>query len=182
MSTVSDASEPKRFSDNMEILVDAVHDCVTKLHNGGYKTINPIFVLLVKQIIGSYDKNRLINGFITNSHKKCWENIKNRDEIFFSENSSEIFKELPMDKVNLFKDLFTTKDRNGVSVISDELKTQIWTIISAMVKISIKHVHKGRRPYSIGGDNIYEVNFHPEVDVDYHSSLWGIKLDFPEKC
>lgn len=178
---MSDASESKRFSDNMEILIDAVHDCVTKLHSEGYKTINPIFVLLAKGVIGSYDKDHLIRGFIRNSHNKCWDNIKNRDEIFFSENSGEIFKELPMDKVNLFKDLFTTKDRNGASVVSDALKNEIWVIISAMVKISIKYVHKGRQPYSIGDEKLYGVDFFSEVDVNYHSTVWGLKLDFPEK-
>ena len=156
----------------------AIHDCVTKLYNAGYKTVNPVMVLLAKSVIGSYDKDYLIKGFIQNSHQTCWDKIKARDEEYFSEHSGEIFKYLPMDKVNLFKDLFTTKDRNGVCVVSEDLKNEIWTIFGAMVKISIKYVHKGRQPYSSGEEKFYGTEFFPEVDLDRHSSVWGLKLEF----
>ena len=173
-------SEAERFASNTEILIGAIYECVTKLYNSGYKTVNPILVLFAKTVISGYDKDYLIKGFIQNSHEVCWDNIKSRNEEYFAENSADIFKYLPMDKVNLFKDLFTTKDRDGNSVVSQELKNEVWTIFGAMVKISIKYVHKGRKPYTSQGEKHYSTEFFPEIDIEKHAATWGLNLDFPE--
>lgn len=180
MSSAPKAPEADRFMDNTTILIEAIHESVTKLYNEGYKTVNPSIIFIAKCIIGGYNKDYLITGFIKNSHSTCWDSIKSRDEVYFAENSGEIFRYLPMDKVNLFKDLFTTKDRNGNSVVSEELKNEIWDIFDAMIKISIKYVHKNRQPYTDSEENkCYSVEFLPDVDVEYHSSKWGLNLEFP---
>jgi hypothetical protein len=177
------APEEERFSKNTTIMAQAVHESVQKLYNAGYKTVDPTLIGLAVTVISAFDKHYLIQGFIENSHEKCWDGIKRRDEIFFVDNASDIFKYLPMDKVNLFRDLFLTKDSHGNSVISQSLKNQLWDLFDAMIKISIKYIHKNRSPHSYqtyeGIINAYRASFFDEVDIEKHSSVWGIKLDFP---
>lgn len=180
------APEEERFAKNTTIMAQAVQECIQKLYNAGYKTVNPDLVALAVTVISSFDKHYLIQGFIDNSYKQCWDSIKERDETFFVENASDIFKYLPMDKVNLFKDLFTTKDAQGHSVISQSLKNQLWDLFDAMVKISIKYIHKNRGPYSYitpeGIMNAYQSSFYDEVDVMHHANKWSVKLEFPPQC
>src|SRR5437868_5949819 len=145
---MSSAPEEERFATNAKIMAQAVQESVQRLFNAGYKTVNPGLVAFAVTIISSFDKHYLIQGFIENSHATCWDSIKNRDEIFFVENVKDVFKYLPMDKVNLFKDLFCTKDVNGNNVVSQSLKDQLWNLFDAMIKISIKYVHKNRQAYS----------------------------------
>ena len=180
---MSSAPEEERFAKNTTIMAQAVHESVQKLFNAGYKTVDPILVSIAVSVISAFDKHYLIQGFIENSHDKCWDGIKKRDEIFFVENVTDIFRYLPMDKVNLFKDLFLTKDTQGNSVISQSLKNQLWDLFDAMIKISIKYIHKNRCPYSYqtndGLGNTYGASFFDEVDLKRHASVWGVKLEFP---
>ena len=134
--------EEERFAKNTIIMAQAVHESIKRLYDSGYKTIDPNIIGFAVTIISAFDKNYLIQGFIEASHIKCWDSIKRRDEDFFIYNANDIFKHLPMDKVNIFRDLFLMKDSNGKSVISDSLKEQLWELFDAMVKISIKYVHR----------------------------------------
>ena len=179
------APEEERFAKNTIIMAQAVHDSISRLYNAGYKTVNPKLVELAVTVISAFDKHYLIQGFIENSNE-IWDSIKKRDENFFVENASNIFKYLPMDKVNLFKDLFQTKDSSGRSVLSESLKKQLWDLFDAMIKISIKYIHKGRSPYSCssaeGFVSTYGASFFDEIDLKHHSSVWNIKLEFPPNC
>jgi hypothetical protein len=182
---MSVAPEEERFAKNTTIMAQAIQEGIKKLCDAGYQTVDPTIVALAVTVISSFNKHYLIQGFIENSHEKCWDSIKKRDENFFVENASDIFKYLPMDKVNLFKDLFLTKDKNGNSVISQSLKTQLWDLFDAMIKISIKYIHKNRAPYSYstpnGMINAYGAQFFDEVDLDHHATVWELKdkLEFP---
>src|SRR5579864_3536793 len=129
------APEEERFAKNTTIMSQCIHDCIQKLYNAGYKTIDPGIIAIAVSVISAFDKHYLIQGFIENSHEKCWDGIKNRDEIFFVDNASDIFRYLPMEKVDLFRDLFLTKDTNGNYVISQGTKAEIWNLFDAMVKI-----------------------------------------------
>lgn len=179
--------EEERFSDTTIQLSKAIHYNITNLYNLGYKTIDPNVVSMVSQGIAFYDKHQLIMGFITNSHSMCWEKIKERDEQFFVENASSIFQHIPTgsDQINLFKDLFTTKDKNGVSIINQDLKNQIWKLFDAMIKISIKYIHRHRSPYSQKENEInqcfYERSFFNDVDIVKHSKIWSVTLEFHPK-
>jgi len=184
---MSAAPEEERFAKNAVIMAQAIHESVRKLYNAGYKTVDPSLVAFAAAVISTFEKHFLIQGFIENSHNTCWDCIKRRDENFFVENASEIFKYLPIDKVNLFKDLFLTKDANGNSVVPDSLKNQLWDLFDAMVKISIKYIHKNRTPYYYQDNNNivfngYKSSFFDEVDINHHASVWGVKLDFPPNC
>jgi hypothetical protein len=183
---MSAVPEEERFAKNVTIMVEAIQESVRRVYNQGIKTIDPSMISLIATIISSFDKNYLIQGFIENSHEKCWEYIRQRDENFFIENAGDIFKYLPSEKVNLFKDLYQAKDANGNNVVSESLKDQIWRLFDAMIKISIKYIHKGRAPYSYstneGVVNAYGADFFGEVDISSHAKKWGVVLEYPPKC
>lgn len=183
---MSGKPEEERFSDIAVQLSQAIHYCVTDLFNMNYNTVDPALVLLVTNIMQRFDKHTLIQGFIENSHIECWDKIKKRDEEYFVENASNIFKYLPSGQVNLFKDLFTTKDSNGVSVIDQDTKNQIWKLFDVMIKISIKYVHKNRLPYSVKEsctfNKYYERDFFIDVKVEQHAETWGVVLEFDPRC
>ena len=177
--------EEERFADTAVQLSKAIHHNITTLYNLGYKTIDPNIVLMISNGIMLFDKHQLIHGFITNSHSQCWEKIKDRDENFFVENANDIFKYIPAGEINLFKDLFTTKDSNGVDIIDQDIKNQIWKLFDAMIKISIKYIHKHRAPFSQKGNGniqcFYERNFFDDVDIKNHSHKWSVTLEFHPK-
>lgn len=178
--------EEERFAGNVAIMVEAIQESVQRVYDQGIRTVNPGMIAFISTIITSFDKHYLIQGFIENSHEKCWSCIKNRDETFFIENAGDIFKYLPAEKVNLFKDLYLAKDANGKNVVSQSLKDQIWSLFDAMIKISIKYIHKGRAPYSHSNQegvvNAYGADFFGEVDISHHARVWNVALDFPPKC
>lgn len=174
--------EEERFSSNTNKLGEAIKICIRKLFDMGYQTVDLSLVEFAVIAIANYDKHALIQGFIKNSHAECWDKIKVRDEQYFVDNSAKIFAHLPAGEVNLFKDLFTTKDKNGNSVIEQEFKNKIWTLFDALVKISIKYVHKGRDPYvaDVKGvaTNAYSKSFFDDVNVQYHAINWNVILEF----
>jgi hypothetical protein len=177
-------SEAERFSMNTVILAQAIYEGVINLYNKGYKTVDPLIVQIAIATITAFDKDYLIQGFIENSHEECWESIRLRNEDFFIENSGKVFQYLPIEKVNLFRDLVQTKDTNGNSVVPLDLKTSIWYLFHTLVKISIKYIHKGRGPHSYQDKNgqmigAYTSEFFQEVNLIDHANNWGIKLDFP---
>lgn len=180
---MSAVPEEERFAKNSVIMGTALHEAITKLYQGGYKTVDPNLVGLAITVMSAFNKHSLIQGFIENSHQECWDYIKQRDEEYFVMNASNIFRYLPTDKVDLFRDLFTTKDPQGRHVISQSIKDQIWSLFDAMIKISIKYIHKGRAPYSSqsaeGITRAYGAQFYEDVDLNRHASTWNVQLDFP---
>jgi hypothetical protein len=153
--------EEERFAANALNLANAILYAVKKLNDGGCKSIDPNTINLGIAIIQTFNKHDLIQGFIKNSHKKCWDKIKERDEEFFMENAASIFEFLPTDNIALFKDLYMTKDKHGNNIITQELKNEIWSNFDSMIKISIQYVYKNKLP---------------NVDVSHHAQNWHVKL------
>ena len=183
MQAIQTPSEEERFQKNAVILGSLVQKCVMDLNKAGYNSINPFIVSMATTLLASFDKSYLIQGFIENSHKLCWDQIKKRDEHFFTENAADVFKALPMERVNLFKDLFLTHDASGKSIVPQVSKDQMWDIFDALIKISIKYIHRDRQPYcqEIDGKivKLYHASFFDEIDLVYHADLWKVKLEFP---
>lgn len=181
------APEEVRFSDNVTIIIQAIQASVKQVYQQGITTIDPNTIQLIAVLISNFDKHHLIQGFIENSHEFCWDKIKARDEDFFINNVGSIFRYLPAEKVNLFKDLYLAKDENGKNVVSDDLKNQIWRLFDANIKISIKYCHRLRSPYSIAGPdgtvrNMYAASFFDEVKLEHHAKVWGVNREFPPRC
>jgi hypothetical protein len=175
--------EEERFQRNAVILGNLVQKCVTDLNKAGYNSINPMTVQFATTMIGGFDKVYLIQGFIDKSHKECWDQIKKRDEDFFVKNAGEIFSMLPAERVNLFRDVFLIRTPEGKSVVPLESKNQMWDLFDALIKISIKYIHRNRQPYSqnVNGElmRAYHASFYDEVDVMYHADNWKVQLEFP---
>jgi hypothetical protein len=162
-------SEEIRFANNVSVMGQAISTGINKLHKEGYKVIDPITVVFALSVIESHGKENphdLIDKFISRSHEECWDKIKERDEKYFIENMSNIFNMIPQDSVNIFKDLFTTVDKNGCSVIPIQLKEEIWNLFDALIKISIKYIYKQNK----------HNNKYSHIDLDRHCHVWSIKL------
>jgi len=182
---ISVTPEEERFYKNTMVMAQAIYDSIKKLYDAGYKTVQPEMVDLTIRLISAFEKHYLIQEFITNTYDKCWDSIKIRNENFFLTNANDIFKHLPMNEINLFRDLFLTKDKNGKSVVSQNLKEELWDLFDTLIKICIKYIHKHRDPYSYSKNdevvNCYGAIFFEEVDIDYHAKNWNIKLEYPPK-
>ncbi len=163
--------EQERFKSNAIQLTKALQTGLQKLKDQGYH-VDLSMVMIASALIGGVEPHDLIKGFINNSHGKCWNKIKERDEDFFVMNAGSIFSQLPGDSVNLFKDLFLTKDTSGKSVISQNLKDEVWSLFDAMIKIAIKYIHKNRKMIN----NEYTESFYDDVDLSHHALIWKCTL------
>jgi len=175
--------EEERFAKNVNVLVTLLHENIINLNKRGYDTVNPALVGIAAAVIQAMNKHYLIKGFIEKSHHECWDAIHRHDEDFFMSHAGDVFSFLPVDHVNIFIELFRTVDQNGYSVISQDVKDQFWELFEALVKISIKYIHKNREPYSTatpeGLINTYRTNFMDNIDIQRHSSKWKVRLEFP---
>ena len=178
-------SEEERFAHNTGLLAKKIEESVIRLSNAGYTTANPAIIKMASLMLTSLNKTSLIQGFIQNSHANCWDWIKTKNEKYFVDNAGDLFSFLPVDKLNLFQDLYRAVDKEGNGLIPQELKDEIWFLLGSMVKISIKYIHRERRPQTISSENgplrVYNASFFPDVDVQKHASTWEISLPFPEK-
>lgn len=180
----------ERFANNCRILLEAIKDGIIQLRAAGYaKSVDPGLVDLAILMLAPYDKHKLIQGFIRNSHSECWDQINERNEIFFSVNAAKIFHALPMDIIVVFKDMYETKDASGNSVVPDKTKQEIWVLLDNMVKGAIKYTHSLREPRTVTIDGRVEKKYTrsltgdlkllESVDLDRHCAKWNVKLDFP---
>ncbi len=183
---MSQPSEEERFSANVKGLTDLVHELTSMCWDAGNKQINPTLIVLAGAYLSSFNKIELTETFIEHTHEICWEEIRNRNEIFFIEHSEQIFGKLPVGQGNIdaFKILFTAKDSNGESIISDDDKDAIWDHFGTLVKICIKYVHKVRDCYLFEKDNKfvprYRYNRFPSIKVRDHAKKWDIELFIPK--
>ncbi|MFK5969040.1 MAG: hypothetical protein QM487_02815 [Candidatus Marithrix sp.] len=181
-------AEEVRFSANVTVLGQLIKECINKLQIEGKTELNPGIVQMAVGLLALFDKDELITKFIKNSHEKYWDMIKARNISFFTEHANEIFGNLPMQNVNLFKCLFE-KDEHGNILIGDDDISNMWRNFDSLVKISIKYAHKYSKPSSVKNDdgqlvNQYGTNFisdpdQPKIDLFRHAEVWNIKLGFP---
>lgn len=183
--------EEVRFYVNSKILLSAIREGFENLNKLGYQKVTTVQIDYGITAFDLFDKKYIIERFIKNSHE-FWDQILNRNEEFFTKNSTEIFKEVSSEKLSIFNELFTLTDSNGNKLLKEDLKEQIWDLFHNMVKISIKYVHNKRSPYNFEDNNFYEYDFtlidslkYPttnicDVDIDRHAEMWNIKLIFPD--
>lgn len=117
---------------------------------------------LAKAGVGVCDKRDLIERFIEHSHR-VWEKVRVKDSDFFITHAGSLFSSLG--DVDMFLRLYQTKDSRGQRLIDPELEETLWSFFHAMVKISLKYVHKERASREC----------FPELDLS-QTSLWGVTL------
>lgn len=168
--------EEDRFYENVQTLSRAIQDCVQRINRAGYNSIKPEELALYTSVLTLVDRNDLIKGFIGRS-PNYWDLIHSKKEQFFLDNAGEMFSFLPIEKINAFKQIYSADGK----VIPGQLKEQIWDLFHALIKICIKYVHRHRKPTMKDGKPVYAVSFFPEIDLDYHSQKWKVKLVFDAK-
>lgn len=176
-------SEEERFSCNARALTQRMVEEIDILQAQGYCANLPTHLLkMLPTLIAMYNKKELLEGFIRNSYR-YWGEIYNRDIVFFRDNADEIFAaKLPTVNVRLFREIFAEKDSRGGLILKPETIEYIWNNFQAMVKISLKYIHRERRPSTYqdqaGNECIRYANpdFFAEIDVPRLATIWKVTL------
>lgn len=175
--------EEERFSSNARALAQKLCDEITVLRNQGYcQNIPSILLAVIPGIIAGFDKITLIDGFIKNG-ADYWENIRCHDMMFFMENADMIFaSKLPVQNVSIFRELFSQKQGDGSPLVKPETIDLIWKNFEAMVKISLKYIHRERKPITHQDEHgelrvrYTRPDFFPEINIVELAGIWNIKL------
>lgn len=149
------------------ILLSAVSHTVKILNLNKINTqnITPDTIELLKMFVQGYDKIKIIETFIKKTNK-YWDKILIRDENFFIDNSESIFPKIGDYDITILKTVFDSKNNDGEYIINKNIKSQIFEIVAAMVKICIKYIH------------YRDINKKfANIDNKKHASNWKIQLD-----
>jgi hypothetical protein len=188
-------SAEERFKENVITLGSLICELVEDLQNRGHFVVNPSVVALAVAVLNELEPRSIINIFISKSNdtvegstpiEHCWEKIRNRDRSFFLDNAGSIFSDLPSSRVDAFSKMFSSTDEKGNPLVCQENEDEIWDFFDSLVKISIKYIHENREPCLIRESHQeirkYQRDFFEDVDIGYHSKVWGINLTFPESA
>lgn len=170
---------PDNFKTNLILLCNDMKDIISPIYEKGLININPDVIGFVSAFLNNYDTNQLFNNFILYSCE-YWGKIKNKDESFFIDNAKDIFKDLPVDNIDPFKEFFTGNN------IEDDDKELIWDYFTSFVKLSIRHVHTTRCPaWKQTDDNykkVYSKQLYLEVtNLTRMAKDFNIELKWPTK-
>jgi len=142
-----------RFRANMIIMYNVLHDILSECKQRKQNVLDPRLAKLgFDGLLKKYTPQQLVEHYISES-LPYWQEICNRNEDFFSEHADNIFNSLLSEFSSLgvsgtiFHDLLTAKDRRG-KIVTDDDKNCIWDLLQSFIKISIKHVHETRKPFS----------------------------------
>ena len=136
-----DASHAERFMINVDGLLTLTAEIVEIAKTMGVTKLSPKLISVIAGLLKSYKGPKLLERFIDNSFN-YWDQIFVKDEDFFNENASKVFGSLPMDNVNMFKDLVGHPE-----IVDAETKATIWQYFHSFVKISIKYMNDHRTKY-----------------------------------
>ena len=178
-------SEEERFGFNVEGLCETVVVLIKKFNDCGVNTVSPMLITLASKFVSTFTKKKVINGFIEKSYE-FWNQIKTRNNDFFLENATKVFGDIPIDNVDVFKGLCTAKDRNGNFIMTSKDYDELWPFFESFVKISIKYIHKERKPYTsrTSREVIYgyeNPKFAEYINLPKAAEEWLIKLEWKER-
>lgn len=155
-------SPSNRFKSVSKKLTDYICELL-ELENVYDKVTTSMIYLYVSNI----DNLKLIEKFISKS-SKFWEQIRNKESLFFEENSGSIFGHFSQENVNKFKDLFT----NNKNITEDDMNI-IWKYCQTLVKISINHIHEERFPITENGKRSYKKpEYFQEIEISNEAEKW----------
>ena len=166
-------STSDRFHINLIGFIDLILEIIPEDYTG----INWNLINLGKKYVESWthkEKIETLESFIKRSEKYWSEQIKNREESFFIDHSTDIFSYFGKE-VNVFKKMFLDED-----VLTSEDKEIMWDYVDSFVRQSIKYIHERRIPKSVLHENKYQQaysrEFMKEIKLSKHSMLWGVEL------
>src|SRR4030042_3016800 len=100
MAAVGTLTQSEKFSKVTTELMDLIGGIIERLYNEGLSEINPQIIKAVSGFLSMFDSKIILETFIKYSTKplaesingginsgiNCWDQIYNRDELFFLEN------------------------------------------------------------------------------------------------
>ena len=170
-------SEEERFRQNISDFTMLIRELLEDCSRRGKTNIDPNIITVASAFIESYDPKTLLTNFVHYSYP-YWDKISKHEEAFFRENCADVFKDIPMDHINAFKELFSEDEQ----VISDDDKDAMWDYFDSFVKICIKYIHRQRGPkirdIGKGPQRVYSKNEFPDVHLQKYAQLWDVKLEW----
>jgi hypothetical protein len=138
---------------------------------------NPIVIGYVLSVINNANSSEMMYKFIDRSNKH-WDDSFDKKESSLLSNISELFEDLPQDKVSKICSVFNTTDEKGNLVINNSQREIIWSYIHSFIKISIKYIHKTRCPVkNDAGIKKYTVKYFDGLSCRLLSEKWKIILE-----
>lgn len=175
-------TEEERFFLTIEELIKLVHELTTSVTNKGYKIVDPAVIGVAAGVIKLVPVTRLIEVFVRRSHEH-WEEIRGKKKNFFVKEAHNMFSDLPGGHVTAFKDLVSIVDKDSNPVVPNEDIDALFDFFQALVKISIKYIHKQRQPTIVKQtDGVLYKYSEPKafeyVALETHAKNWKITLTF----
>lgn len=174
--------EPQdKFKTNFDMLGATVIECTNILSLAGFTLANPVAVNDAFQTLKKWTADDLIVEFIKVSHSTCWDKVhsKDRPQMIVAANDTflgilkdaqpMIYQMLAMINYNIFDYMYNAKDAQGVQVLDEKLIQSIWNYMAAMIRISIRYIHKKRQT---------DTQFMADVDYMRHAKTWSISHEF----
>jgi len=170
--------EEERFRQNISDFTMLVRELLEDCSKRGTTTMDPNIIMVASAFMESYDPKTLLTNFVHYSYP-YWDKISKREEVFFRENCADVFKDIPMNHINTFKELFNDE---GDPVITDDDKEALWDYFDSFVKICIKYIHRQRGPkirdIGKGPQRVYSRNEFPDVHLQKYAQTWDVKLEW----
>lgn len=174
----------ERFKNTVIDLAGFCEEMLESLRNRKYKVLDPANLKVLSMFLISMDDDTLIDTFIKKSNK-YWKQIKEHDEKFFIEHSTEIF-EIPESQAAMFTDLFTLKDPKNNYAVSKDDRDSIWEYFESLVRISINYIHETRGPTKVPDKDVPgKMNPHylrrfmnTEIKLALTAKIWEVELKF----
>lgn len=181
-ATITPTTEEERFSQTIEELIKLVQDLTIEVTKKGYKIVDPQVIGVAANVIKIFPTNKLLEVFIRRSNDH-WEKIRVKNKDFFIDEAHNMFSDLPGGHVSAFKDLVSIRDKDNNPVVSSDDIDALFEFFHAMIKISIKYIHKQRQPIVVkqADGTLYKYNVPSNfeyVQLDTHAKNWGITLLF----
>jgi len=153
-------TQEQKLYDNIYSMLELVRELITTCYEKGYKIVHPNLIQIAGGFLTTLDKEKLMINFLTRSYA-YWDIMYSRNDDFFFDNASEVFKDLPEKHVQAFQVLHTAKDNNGNLIIPYEDRSSIWDYIHSQVKVSLKYLYDKRKT---------DKNFLTKKDVNYKNT------------
>jgi len=180
---MSELSQEQKLKEVLSDLANLMIELIGICYEEGKTPITPGLVEFVKiHYVDKYRIDDMMDNFIkyTRLH---WKKIEKRDEAYFINDAIKIFGDIPSDQVNITKVLFESKGEKNESIISQEDKNAIWDMVTSMVRISIVHIHKSRKPIrDVDGQIKYTHHAYSQGDYEvsnlqYHANKFKLDLN-----
>lgn len=133
--------EKERFYENLLYIADVLLRVLKQM------PAPPLLPEIVQVIVANLssktpeEKKDIIEGYIKRSHMH-WDHIRSRNTEYLVQNAATLFNEVPIDISGLLRTLLS-----GSNMHPSDL-TRIWNTANGMVRICIRYIHVGRRPFS----------------------------------